>query len=69
VQPFLALSADELARTLPLLSEVPVETLKVALPLLAKQDISVVQKMIKFLKLVSHQAAAAAAVPNIPHMA
>lgn len=29
------------------------ETLKVALPLIAKQDIAVVQKMIKFLKLVS----------------
>jgi hypothetical protein len=37
---------------------VPVETLKVALPLLAKQDISVVQKMLKFLKLVRIQAAA-----------
>jgi hypothetical protein len=57
VQPFLALSADELSRTLPLLAEVPVETLKVALPLLAKQDISVVQKMLKFLKLVRIQAA------------
>ena len=51
-QPFLSLSSEELSRTLPLLSEVPVETLKVALPLLAKQDISVVQRMIKFLKLV-----------------
>lgn len=51
-QPFLALSAEELSRTLPLLSEVPVETLKVALPLIAKQDIAVIRKMIKFLKLV-----------------
>jgi hypothetical protein len=32
---------------------VPVETLKVALPLIAKQDIAVVRKMIKFLQLVS----------------
>jgi hypothetical protein len=52
LQPFLALSSDELSRTLPLLAEVPVETLKVALPLLAKQDIAVIRKMIKFLTLV-----------------
>lgn len=31
----------------------PVETLKVALPLIANQDIAVVRKMIKFLQLVS----------------
>jgi len=51
--PFLALSSDELSKTIPLLTDVPVSTLRVALPLLAKQDISVIQKMIKFLKLVS----------------
>lgn len=54
-QPFLALSSDELSKTIPLLRDVPVSTLKVALPLLAKQDISVIRKMIKFLKLVSPQ--------------
>lgn len=63
-QPFLALSSDELSKTIPLLTEVPVGTLKVALPLLAKQNISVIQKMIKFLKLVSSQTII---TPNTQH--
>lgn len=53
--PFLALSAAELERLVPLLTEVPTETLKVALPLLAGQDVAVLQRMLSFLSKVRVQ--------------
>jgi hypothetical protein len=53
LQPFFALSAAELNTALPLLTEVSPEILKVVFPLLAQQPEGTMDKMLKFLSLVS----------------
>jgi hypothetical protein len=52
-QPFFALSAAELNTALPLLTEVSPDILKVVFPLLAQQPEGTMDKMLKFLSLVS----------------
>uniref|UniRef100_A0A383WLK8 Uncharacterized protein n=1 Tax=Tetradesmus obliquus TaxID=3088 RepID=A0A383WLK8_TETOB len=55
LEPFFALSAKELNAALPLLTEVSADTLKVVFPLLAQQPEGTMDKMLKFLSLISYE--------------
>ncbi|WIA19626.1 hypothetical protein OEZ85_005563 [Tetradesmus obliquus] len=55
LEPFFSLSAKELNAALPLLTEVSADTLKVVFPLLAQQPEGTMDKMLKFLSLISYE--------------